>query len=56
MLSDPFSNPLEVENYNLHLERKAESREDVEECKTRTSQLLSKDSSVPGIFVVHRTH
>lgn len=55
MLSDPLSNPLEVENYNLHLERKVGSREGVEEYKSQTSQFLSKDSSIPGILIMHET-
>lgn len=55
MLSDLFSNALEVENYILHLERKVESSEGVEECKTRTDQFLRKDNSVPGILIMHQT-
>lgn len=53
MLSDPFSNPLEVENCSL--QREVKSREGIEECKTRTSQFLSKDSDVPGILMMHQT-
>lgn len=38
--------PLEVENYDFHLERKVGSREGFEECKTHTCQFLSKDNSI----------
>lgn len=55
MFSDLFLNPLEVENYILHLERKVESSKGLEECKTRTSQFVSKDNSVPGILIMHQT-
>lgn len=50
-----FSYSLEVEGCNLHLGRKISSREAVEECKTQTSRFLSKDSSVLGNLVMHKT-